>query len=65
MGSWGVSGKASEKEKVKSEFADFLNGLNSVGDIDYSTYDKLFDLSMELFDEIYQLGLKDGVMWRK
>jgi hypothetical protein len=31
MGGWGVSENASEKEKLKSEMADYLNGLNCCG----------------------------------
>jgi hypothetical protein len=56
MGNWGISEKATPKEKIKSEMADFLNGLNSVGDISYSTYSEIFDYSMDLFDKVYDLG---------
>lgn len=56
MGSWGTSDKAPEKEKIKSEMADYLNGLNSVGEIDYSVYSELFDFAMELLDRMYELG---------
>ncbi len=35
--------------------ADFLNGLNSVGKISYSTYSQIFDFSMDLLDRIYDL----------
>lgn len=56
MGNWGMSENATEKEKIKSKMADFLNGLNCCGDINISTYDKIFDFSMELLDSMYELG---------
>lgn len=56
---WGISPKASEKEKIKSEFADYLNGLNSCGVIDYSTYSEMFDIGMDLLDRMYEQGKKD------
>lgn len=56
MGSWGISENAPEKEKLKAKMADFLNGLNSVGEITYSSYVEIFDFSMDLFDEMYELG---------
>jgi hypothetical protein len=55
MGNWGISSNASPKEKIKSEMADFLNGLNSVGKIDYTTYCEIFDFSMELLEKMYEL----------
>ena len=54
-----------EREKVRNEFAQHLNTLNNNGDIPYNVYSELFDFTMSLLDEMYQLGLKDGVMWRK
>lgn len=48
----------SEKEKIKQEFADIIDGLNSCGIIDYSTYSNLFDSAMELFDKMYDEGCK-------
>lgn len=48
----------SEKEKIKQEFADIIDGLNFCGKIDYLTYSSLFDSSMELFDEMYDEGCK-------
>lgn len=36
--------------------ADFLNGLNSVGEISYSTYSELYDFSMKLLDYMYELA---------
>ncbi|KEI84150.1 hypothetical protein EJM73_06385 [Clostridium botulinum] len=56
MGNWGISETATPKEKIKSEMADFLNGLNSVGEISYSTYNEIFDFSMDLLDRIYDLA---------
>lgn len=56
MGNWGISETASEKEKIKSEFADFINGLNSCGEIDYSIYSELFDFTMPLLDKMFEHG---------
>ncbi len=56
MAGWGISEKASEKEKIKSKMADYLNGLNSCGEIDYSVYCRMFDFSMDLLDEMYEHG---------
>lgn len=56
MGNWGISEHANEKEKLKSKMSDFLNGLNCCGDITISTYDKIFDFSMKLLDDMYELG---------
>lgn len=53
---WGISPSASQKEKIKAEFADILNELNSTGKIDYHIYSELFDESHRLFDEMYELG---------
>ena len=55
---WGISENASEKEKKKAEMADFLNGLNATGDISYQTYREMFDFSMNLLDDMYELGHK-------
>ena len=60
MPCWGISNKAPEKEKIKSRYADYINGLNCVGEIDYPTYCELFDEGMKLFDEMYELGKKDA-----
>lgn len=60
LGNWGISENANEKEKLKSKMADFLNGLNCCGDIDISTYDKIFDFSMDLLDEAYELGKSEN-----
>jgi|GEM_PF-1780174 len=56
MSCWGISPNASEKEKIKGEFADFINGLNSTGEISYTIYSDLFDVTMALFDEMYELN---------
>lgn len=58
MGNWGISKNAPENEKLKSEMADYLSGLNSVGEISYSTYSELYDFSMGLLDKMYELGKK-------
>jgi len=60
MGNWGISSNSSDQEKIKSKMADYLHGLNSVGDIDYKIYDEAFDFSMGLLDEMYELGKKDS-----
>jgi len=60
MGNWGISPKASAKEKLKSEYADYLNGLNCAGEISYATYSEAFDFGMELFDRMYELGESEG-----
>jgi hypothetical protein len=57
---WGIAKIATEKEKIKSEFADFLHGLNSCCDIDYNAYSQIFDYAMELFDQMYEQGKKDA-----
>lgn len=56
MGSFGIAETASEKEKIKSEFADFINGMNSCGEIDYNIYSQLFDFAMPLFDKMFEHG---------
>lgn len=61
MGGWGIAGTASEKEKKKAEMADYLHGLNSCGIVDYSTYSEMFDMSMQMLDEMYELGKKDAL----
>ena len=33
--SWGISENASEKEKIKADVNDYLDGLNAVGIISY------------------------------
>ncbi|MFV4887421.1 hypothetical protein RY279_18435 [Bacillus velezensis] len=53
---WGVSPDATTKEKLKSEMADYLNGLNSTGVISYAVYSEAFEVSMNLLDKMYDLG---------
>jgi hypothetical protein len=57
---WGIAKTASEKEKIKAEFADILHGLNSTGVIDWATYSLLFDTSHDLFDKMHALGKMEG-----
>ena len=57
---WGISETAPEKEKIKSEFADFLNGLNACWKISYYVYSEIFDESHRLFDKIYSQGVLDA-----
>lgn len=57
---WGISDNASLKEKIKSEMADHLQGLNATGAIDASDYSETFDVAMDLLDQIYELGKKEG-----
>ncbi len=59
MGKWGISPTAPEKEKVKSEWADYLNGLNSCGIIPYHIYSEAFDIGMDLLDRMYELGKRE------
>lgn len=56
MMGWGISDKAPENEKIKSEFNDFLQGMNSCAEISYVTYSAIYDKAMPLFDKIYELG---------
>lgn len=60
MGNWGINPNASEKEKLKSRWADFMNGENCCGIIDYKTYCEYFDYGMKLLDEMYELGKREG-----
>lgn len=56
---WGIAETASEKEKIKADFADLLHGLNSCGNIDAEAYDELWNYTMPLFDKMYEQGKKD------
>ena len=58
--SWGISSDSSKKEKIKSDFFDYLHGLNSCGDISYELYSELFDAGMIMADKLYELGIRDG-----
>lgn len=55
-GTWEIAVTASDKEKLKSEYADNINGLNSVGIISYETYSELFDVGMDLLDRMFEIG---------
>lgn len=57
---WGISEKASEKEKIKSEMADYLNGLNCVCKITYDVYSEAFDFTHDLLDKMYELGKSEA-----
>lgn len=59
MSGWGIAPTASEIEKIKAESADYLNGLNSCGVIDWDTYNAAFDFYMNLLDKAYKQGKKD------
>lgn len=60
MSGWGISPSASEKEKIKAEWADELIGKDSTGKITYDVYSELFDVGMDLLDRMYELGKSDG-----
>lgn len=57
--SWGISERASEKEKIKSQWADELKGYNSCCKISYEIYSELFEIGMELLEKMYEQGRKD------
>lgn len=48
---WGISDKASKKEKFWADIKDTLKGFNSVGKIDYDVYSELYDELRKVFDE--------------
>lgn len=56
---WGINKNATPKEKLKSQLADYLSGLNSCGEIDYCAYCKIFDFGMELLDKMHKLGKEE------
>ena len=58
--SWGINETAPEIEKIKSESADYLNGLNSCGVIDWNTYNYAFDFYADLLMKAYEQGRKDA-----
>lgn len=43
-----------EKEKLKAEINDYFQGLNSVGDIDYTAYSDIYDAVMPIIDNMYK-----------
>lgn len=49
--SWGISSNAANKEKLKAEMADYLNGLNSTGIMSYEVYSEALSVSMKLLDK--------------
>ena len=55
---WGIADTAPEIEKIKAESADYLNGLNSCGVIDYGTYSYVFDFYADLIDKSVFSGEK-------
>lgn len=57
---WGIAETASEIEKIRAESSDMLDGLNSVGKIDYTTYSELWDFYYDLLEKAYEQGLKDA-----
>ena len=56
---WGISETASAIEKIKSESADYLHGLNSCGVISWHTYSQSFDFYTDLLNRAYEQGKKD------
>lgn len=60
MCSWGITQTAPEIEKIKAESADYLNGLNSCGVIDYDAYSEAFDFYGDLLDKAYKLGKEEA-----
>lgn len=58
--SWGIASTAKEIEKIKADYADFLQGYNSCGKIDYSVYSEMFDYGMNLLDKAYNQGRKEA-----
>ena len=60
MANWGIASTAPEIEQIKAEMADYLHGLNSGAEIDYSVYSQLFDFSLPLIQNAYELGKKEA-----
>lgn len=58
--SWGIASTAKEIEKIKADYADFLQGYNSCGIINYDTYSQMFDYVMNLLDKAYDQGKKEA-----
>lgn len=58
--SWGIAETASEIEMIRAESCDMLDGLNSVGKIDYTIYSELWDFYYDLLGKAYEQGLKDA-----
>ena len=53
---WGIAETAPEIEKIKAESADYLNGLNSCGEVSWEVYDYAFDFYVGLIQKAYELG---------
>lgn len=60
MAGWGIAKGAESRERIKSEYADMLNGLNSTGLISYEVYNELFDYGMQILDVMYLEGDRNG-----
>lgn len=60
--SWGINENAPQREKIFARYADDIQGLNSVGTVDYKLYSYLFDIGRELADKSYEQGKKDAVV---
>ena len=56
---WGIAPTASEIGKIRAESSDMLNGLESCGDLEWSTYSDLWDFYYEFLDKAYEQGRKD------
>lgn len=59
--SWGISEKASEKEKLKAEINDFFSGLNSTCEIDYEAYSQIYDAVMPIIDDMYERKRQEDI----
>lgn len=57
--SWGISDKATEKEKIFAEFNDSIYGMNCVGKIDYAAYGQIYGFGRTLADREYAQGKAD------
>ena len=60
MSGWGIAETAPEIEKIKAESADYLNGLNSCGEVSWEVYDYAFDFYVGLIQEAYELGKSEA-----
>lgn len=58
-GELAIASAAPEIEKIKAEMEDYLNGMNSCAEIDYSIYSQLFDFSLPLLQKAYELGKEE------
>ena len=60
MSGWGIAETAPEIEKIKAESADYLNGLNSCGEVSWEVYDYAFDFYVGLIQKAYELGKSEA-----